>query len=72
MLKLGDGAHLHLEATKQKEKKGEPKLPLCQDLVMAPTCAQKKKTQKKEEEGELKFPFCQDLAICPRSNKLNE
>jgi hypothetical protein len=41
VLKLGDGTHLHLETTKKKEKKekkGELKLPLCQDLAMAPTC----------------------------------
>jgi hypothetical protein len=31
VLKLSDGAHLHRETTKQKEKKGEPELPLCQD-----------------------------------------
>jgi len=32
VLRLGDGAHLHLETTKQKKekrKKGELKLPFC-------------------------------------------
>jgi len=41
VLRLGDGAHLHLETTKQKKekrKKGELKLPFCWNLAMVPTC----------------------------------
>jgi hypothetical protein len=42
VLRLGDGAHLHLKKQnkkKNKEKEGEPKLPLYQNLPMVPTCA---------------------------------
>jgi len=38
VLRLGDGAHLHLKTTKQKEIKGELQLHLCRDLAMARTC----------------------------------
>jgi hypothetical protein len=40
---------------KKKEKQGQPKLPLCYDLAMAPTYTQKKKKLKKGKRGPSSF-----------------
>jgi hypothetical protein len=59
--KLGDGTQ---ELTKIKRRS---KFPLCQNLVMAPTCThkQQKKRQKKRKEKELGLPLCQKLVMEP-------
>jgi hypothetical protein len=62
VLRLGDGAHLHLKTT---QKKKELKLFLCLDLAMAPTWAQKKR-------GSSSFHFTKIWPWCPRSKKKNE
>jgi len=72
VLRLGDSAHLHLETTKQKEKKGESKFPLCRDLAMVATCTQKKKKTRKRKKRRSSFPSTKTWPWCPRSNKKNE
>jgi hypothetical protein len=46
-----------LKNNKTKKNKGEVKFPFCQDLVMAPTYAQKKKKPKKGKRGGVQAPF---------------
>jgi hypothetical protein len=51
-LRLGDGTQ---ELAKKMKKRGS-KVPLCQNLAMAPTCTHKQQNKKKKK-GELGLPF---------------
>jgi hypothetical protein len=60
--RVNDGAHLHPQATKHREKiKKKREL----ELVMAPTCSQKQQNKKKKGGADL----CQKLAMAPTKTK---
>jgi hypothetical protein len=69
MLRLGDGAHLHWEITKQKEKKGSRNSPFAKTWWWRPLAPRRRKNQKTEKEGELELLFYPDLALVPRKQQ---
>ncbi len=68
MSRLGDGAHLLLEATKQKEKKRG--VGLYRKLAMAPTKTKTKKKKKKENRV-LTFKLMLSNSLLPKLQALH-
>jgi len=70
VLKLGNGAHLHLETTKQKRKKRKkggaktPPLPRLSDG--AHMCLEEKKIKKRKKKGSSSFSFVETWTWSPK------
>ncbi len=73
VLRLGDGAHLCLKTTKQKERKkkkrGVEAPPLLRLGDGAHLCPKEIKTKKRKKRGSSSFPFVETWPWCPKSNK---
>jgi len=66
-------APINNQKKRQKKKKGEVKLPFYRDLVMLPTCAQKKKKPKKGRRGGAQASLLSRLGHgTPEATKKNE
>jgi len=73
VLRLGDGAHLCLKTTKQKERKkkkrGVEAPPLLRLGDGAHLCPKEIKTKKRKKRGSSSFPFVETWPRCPKSNQ---